>query len=594
VLGTAIAGDVEALLEAALMPGDSSAVRRAMLTPLLGVSPRALSAMDDAVWSNWMTSFRDWNETWHAHGVVRFLEDVLRASGAETRIGALPTARRQLTDLLHIEELLLRGEREKQRDPVALMMWFRRLRQGSPEDTMVAQEDLQQRPDAESNTVRVTTIHKSKGLQYEIVYCPFPWNDAKLFDFDRRVVRFHDPDDHFRPKLDLGSSQRETNLTLSQRESLSEALRLLYVATTRAKHRCTLFWGRSRGWERSALGYLLHGAEPPKPMEDDGMRADLDALAKASAGSIGWRHPIRGPIAPRQSRDEPPPLRARLATRILSQANRIASFTSLSGHHEKTEPRDRTRDSILAPDALFSYLPGGARTGLLLHAILEQADLGDMARREAETLVASELERFGYDPSLSVRLAGDLRRVVSTPLFDDPNGPALRSIARDRQLRELAFTLRVDEPDFDRLVTILQTHETPRGAPDYPSRLAAQSKRSLKSFLRGFIDLVFEWEGRWYVADYKSSSLPRYELADITEAAADSHYFLQMQLYAAATNRHLSQRIAGYDPARHWGGVILLFIRGMKGAKAPGAGVYHERQQPELLHDLDHWLGGGA
>ncbi|TFH31513.1 MAG: hypothetical protein E4H00_03360, partial [Myxococcales bacterium] len=201
VLGTRMAQDLLAILEAALLPGDSRAVRRALLTSLLGVTPYELASMDDEVWSAWISLFRDWNDTWHSQGVVRFLEDMIQNAKAEATIASRPSARRELTDLMHVEELLLRGERERQRDPIALMQWFRRLTDDSPDEGSIPYEDLQQRPDAESGAVRVSTIHKSKGLEYGVVYCPFTWDDAGLWPFDKIAVKFHD--EHRNLKIDL-------------------------------------------------------------------------------------------------------------------------------------------------------------------------------------------------------------------------------------------------------------------------------------------------------------------------------------------------------------------------------------------------------
>ncbi len=591
VLSTEIAQDIEAVLEATLMPGDGSAVRRAMLTRLLGVSPYELNTMSDEDWSGWVSRFRTLHEKWHNEGVVRFLEELLRTTEAETRIATDPTARRKLTDLLHIEELLLRGERERRRDPVALMSWFRRLRRGSPEDTMVAYEELQQRPDAESDTIRVTTIHKSKGLEYGIVYCPFLWKDAIPFDFEKRVVKFHDPDDGLKAKLDLGSAHLDAHREVARREALSEALRLLYVAVTRAKHRCSLLWGLGKGWDGAALSYLLHGEHPS--IDEEQALADIEALVDASKGTIGWRRPHPEVASERALEAPAEVLRARDARRRFSQANRIASFTSLTGSHEKTAPLDPEARGLLPPAALFSYLPGGARTGLLLHTILERVDLSELEADEAESVVERELRSYGYDAALCRAVLKDLQGVARTPLTSAPDAPRLEVIPRGQQLRELEFTLSANEPDFVELSRILKEHDAFEGAPDYPDRIASETSRTLKSFLRGFIDLVFEWEGRWYVADYKSNSLPSYDLSNVTEAAAGAHYLLQMQLYAAAVNRHLGQRLAGYDPEHHWGGVMLLFLRGMGGADAPGSSILFDPQTPALIQAVDEWLGRG-
>jgi exodeoxyribonuclease V beta subunit len=586
VLSTEIADDLRAVLEAALMPGDSPAVRRALLTSLLRVSPYELATMGDDEWSKWVSRFHEWHGTWHSQGVVRFLEDMLQMSDAEQAIARHPAARRKLTDLLHVEEILLRGERERRRDPIALMQWFRRLNEDSPNEGMIASEDLQQRPDAESGAVRVSTIHKSKGLEYGVVYCPFTWNDASLWDFEKAVVKFHD--EHRNIKIDLGSSDCKTHLAISENEAFSEALRLMYVAVTRAKYRCTLFWGRAKRWKSSALRYLLHGDEGIGKLDQEAMRADVEELANASGGTIVCRDPYTERAERRERGGPTVSLDARELTRTFSQAARIASFTSLTGHAEKTP-----RPSADASDTktLFSGLRGGVRTGLLLHSILEHADFQNLGGDEAGALVERQLRDFGVDESLAPAVQQDLQTVAATPLFDEDGAPRLVDLRGDQQLRELEFTLSAGRPRLEGLVRIMKEHRAPTAAPDYHERLAGVGASALQSFLRGYIDLMFEWQGRWYVADYKSNSLPAYGPAEVQEAVQREHYVLQGQLYTAAAQRHLMQRLPGYDPAQHWGGALFLFLRGMNGASTGGA-VFFERQSPKLLEATERWLGG--
>ena len=592
VLSTEVAVDLRAVLEAALMPGDSRAVRRALLTSLFRVSPYELATMDDEEWSKWVSRFHEWNGTWHGQGVVRFLEDMLRETDAEQAIARHPAARRQLTDLLHVEELLLRGERERQRDPLALMQWFRRLNEDSPNEGMIANEDLQQRPDADSGAVRVSTIHKSKGLEYGVVYCPFTWNDASLWPFERVAVKFHD--EHRNIQIDLGSSERETHLATSEAEAFSEALRLMYVAVTRAKYRCTLFWGRGYKWKSSALRYLLHGDEGIGKLDEDGMRADVEQLADASGGTIVCRAPHAERAKRLEGGGPAQVLSARELTRTFSHAARIASFTSLTGHAEKTPGPRPSRDTPDVKAALFSDFRGGVRTGLLLHSILEHADFQNLGENETHVLVRKQLREFGMEDSLADAAQRDLQTVAATPLTDETGAPRLVDVPADQQLRELEFTLRVGRPRVDGLVRVMREHRAPTAAPDYHERLAEVGASALQSFLRGYIDLMFQWQGRWYVADYKSNSLPGYGPAEVREAVQREHYVLQGQLYSAAAQRHLRQRVPGYDPAEHWGGALFLFLRGMHGAETGGASVFFERQSPELLDATERWLGGNS
>jgi len=586
VLGTEIASDLSAVLEAALMPGDSSLVRRALLTSLAGVSPYELATMNDETWSEWVSRFRNWNDAWHGQGVVRFVEDMLRSTKAEATIAKRPAARRVLTDLLHIEELLMRGEREFGRNPVALMQWFRRLEKDSAGEGTVASEDLQQRPDADAGAVRVATIHKSKGLEYGIVYCPFPWP----IHFSEVAVKFHD--EHGNVKVDLGSEHSKAHKETSAREESSEALRLLYVAVTRAKYRCTLYWGQARSWKKAALGYLLHGSKGLDKLDEDGMRKGLEKFVAESSGTAGWRPAHDEQAAPREHEAPGRALAAREQERYFSHAARIASFTSLTGHDEKTPgPRSPTQPAEREP-ALFSDLPGGVRTGLLLHSVLEHADFQKLDAIETEQLIERQLRAFGFDTALTPDVQRDLRSVAATPFTSEPKAPRLIDLSKDVQLRELEFTLHVNRAKLPDLAEILSQHGAPAATPRYYERLAEVSGQALQRFLRGYIDLMFEWQGRWYVADYKSNTLPTYAPETINEAVQRAHYLLQAQLYTAAAHRYLKQRVADYDPETQWGGALFLFLRGMRGPQSAGSSVFFDRQPAGLLNAVDRWLGG--
>lgn len=588
VLNTEIAADLRAVLEAALMPGDAQTLRRALLTSLLGVLPYELATMKDAQWSEWVSRFRSWNATWHSDGVLRFVEDMLRDTGAERRLASSASARRVLTDLTHLEELLMRGERGGKRDPVALMQWLRRLDEGTPDQGAVRSEDLQQRPDAESGAVRVSTIHKAKGLEYGIVYCPFTWNDAALRGFSKAAVKYHD--DEGRIRVDLGSALKEVHLGQGERESLSEAVRLIYVAVTRAKHHCVLFWGRASQWEKSALAHLLHDGQRLSELDEGAMLADLAALSDASGGTIGWREPSTR-TAPAFRRDAAgSELTHRKPTRSFDQAARIASFTSLTGFDEKLPSPRRHLQDVTAEPALFGELPGGTRTGLLLHEILEHADFSDLDGPEAADLVADRLRSHGFDPALAQSVQRDLVLVASTPLMPGQQAPRLLDLSPEKQLRELEFTLHADHAKIDELATILKAHGAPQAAPRYFEHLAQIGAKTLHRFLRGFVDLLFQWEDRWYVADYKSNTLASYDSLAITDVMQREHYVLQGLLYTAAAQRHLRQRLPQYRAA-DWGGVLFLFLRGMRGTKSR-CSTFFERQGPDLLAALDQWLGG--
>jgi exodeoxyribonuclease V beta subunit len=323
-------------------------------------------------------------------------------------------------------------------------------------------------------------------------------------------------------------------------------------------------------------------------MDGERIRADIEDFVASAQDDVGWRRPATERAVPEHDDDNDLVLEPRPHGRVFDHTPHIASFTSLTGSEEKAWGPS-VGD---VPSPLFEDLPGGARTGLLLHAILENADLGALDGSDAEVLIRRQLALHGFDVEHSASVQRDLVEVVSTPMGSDPALPRLRELGADRQLRELEFTLAVERPNLHELCDILRRHGAPAAAPGYHERLANLDGQTLRGFLRGFIDLMFEWDGRWYVADYKSNRLPAYRQSDVIEAVQREHYVLQGHLYSAAAHRYLRQRDPEYDPEKNWGGALFLFLRGMADRKQAGASVFVDRQSPSLLCAMDRWLGG--
>jgi exodeoxyribonuclease V beta subunit len=228
----------------------------------------------------------------------------------------------------------------------------------------------------------------------------------------------------------------------------------------------------------------------------------------------------------------------------------------------------------------------------MLHSVLEHAEFHELGEEATTLLVERQLRSFGFDPALAPAVQRDLESVGASPFTSEPGAPRLIDLSKDVQLRELEFTLHVKRPKLPGLAELLKQHGAPAAAPNYYERLAEVSSQTLQRFLRGYIDLMFQWEGRWYVADYKSNTLPVYDAAAINEAVQREHYLLQAQLYTAAAHRYLKQRVPGYDPETQWGGALFLFLRGMRGPQSAGSSVFFDRQPAELLNAVDRWLGG--
>jgi exodeoxyribonuclease V beta subunit len=444
-------------------------------------------------------------------------------------------------------------------------------------------------------------------------------------------VRFHDRDDGDRVKLDLGSTAYDAHRKIAEREELAESLRLLYVALTRAEHRCYAVWGRFYKSGSSPLGYLLHpdpaAAEPGDvearlaTLSDAQLRAELQALCESSGGSIGLRE-LRSDAPARYQASERAPgtLAARTAAREHSPWPRMTSFSRITAdaadaeqHARAAEVPDHDEGAAEAPErapaadaepeqpriAMHSF-PSSSRHGSLIHGIYEHIDFARADPAELAAEAERHLALYGVPAALHRdALVRGLELSLLTPLDAGTPPLTLARIARDARVDELEFTLstsaRPPSPLSERLADAFVSCGAPACDPGYEQRLRALGSVPPAGFVKGFMDLVFRHEGRFYVADYKSNRLGDhagdYAQAQLVRSMREHHYFLQYHLYVLALHRHLALRVPDYDYERHFGGVYYLYVRGMSPDHAPGTGVFFDRPPRVLIDALSAALG---
>ena len=627
VFETCEAEAVERVMRAMADPVDGAAVAAALLTPLLGLSGDQLAAAraDDRQWDAWIERFRVWNECWMASGFTVAFRRLLDDRGVPGRILSRPGGERCLTNVLHLAELLHAAAVEGRRGPSALVEWLQRMRADAP---AVAAEAAQIRLESDTHALKLTTIHKSKGLQFPVVVCPFLWDGMLLHPAERAAPTFHDPADGDRLSVDLGSAQLDRHRQLAQREALAEKLRLLYVALSRAEQLCIVAWGAFKNCETSALGYLLH--QPPTAeatdliaatshricgLSDDGMRAELERVAAGSEGAIEVVE-LDTDAAPRFQRhtDAGADLVLRSMSRQVQQPWRMASFSALASSEQALpEPAEegvdqdelaegpRVMDASAAPPTLREF-PRGRRLGNLVHKLFETADF---TARDDAGLQANALRwmpQYGVEARWADTLCAALNDVLDTPLTAENPALTLRQVPAARRLNELEFlfpvALQTDETPLGavsatRLADVFVTHGAPWLA-DYAARLRRLPFRALAGYMKGFIDLVFAAGERWYLVDYKTNDLggrcEDYRRPQLLAEMYRHHYVLQYHLYAVALHRYLAQRLRGYAYARHFGGVLYLFVRGMAPAHEPGCGIFFDRPPQDLIEALSDLL----
>lgn len=610
--------EVGRILAAMARPEHEGRVRAALATTSLGWNGAALDALssNDKAREERLLRFRSHHESWREKGFLCAFRGLLRRESVLPRVLALPDGERRATNLLHLSEVLHQAERERRLGLEGLVQWL--YEQIDPRTRGTEEQPL--RLESDRNAVKLVTIHKSKGLEYPIVFCPFIWEASVVRD-RKGPVAYHDPHHGGRLTLDLGSSppERDDHIALAEQEMLSENLRLLYVAFTRARHRCYTVWGRFNRADTSAPAYLFH-ARPPQAghppleasaldyagLEDADMRADLEALAAASGGTIRPASLPRGDRVLSPERPvSPPDLSAKTFKGRIDRSWGIASFSSLTTSHPHgvdieehdtvLEPMEGIEQEPLEPaadedPAGLCGFPGGTRSGLCLHAILETLDFRDPDPHTLSEAVQTALRAYGFDPAWEPSVCDMIRAVISTPLDSNRHRLRLERVSMENRLNELSFFFPLRSVSPEDLQGILLPHAgcgVPKPLPEHIGRLRFSP---VQGFMRGFVDLVFRFEGRFYIVDWKSNdlgpSMKDYRPDRIEAAMSGGLYHLQYLLYTLAVDRYLSLRLPEYEYGAHFGGVFYVFLRGVSPAHGPGSGVFPNIPPEPLIRAL--------
>jgi exodeoxyribonuclease V beta subunit len=592
VIASSEAADVLRWLKAIASPLDGGLARVAFATATCALPLAELTRLagDEGEWEARVEQLKALHGAWQRQGVLAMLRRFIHEMGLPAKLLRTPGGERSLTNLLHLAELLQEASRELDGEQ-ALIRWFGE----QIEDEGAEDDERVLRLESDAELVKVITVHKSKGLEYPLVYLPFAASARKTTTRNRSFFEW--VDDAGRRHIDMALS--EAALQAVDRERLEEDVRLLYVALTRARH---FLWlgvtaqaGRSKLHD-AALGYLLGGGEEIAP---DALADRWEAL-RGDAEGIEL-HALDEPdgCTMLQRVDDQPELMNEVA-RFNGRFERdwaVGSFTSLTRHTvapptraqeenlmEESEPG--VVEVVRAEDAPWHRFPRGSGPGNFLHEQLEwmagegfgQAD--DAAFRER---LAQRVQRAGWGNRLEDALAW-LRMVAVTPL--PPTGCALADI--ETMMPEMEFWFPSEALDVGALDRLCRQHllgNTPR--PTLP-------ERQLHGMLKGFTDLVFECDGRYWVLDYKSNALgpgdASYTRAAMAAGMAEHRYDIQAAIYLLALHRLLRARLgAAYRPQEQLGGAVFLFLRGI--ANATTHGCYLIEPDPALLDGLDRLLG---
>lgn len=606
VFTSSVAQDLQRLLQAVLTPENDRALRASLASELFALDAASLDALnnDEVVWENAVNEFKEYRKLWVQRGVLPMLRAVISKRHIAERLleeGASSqgeNGERVLTDLMHIGELLQQASNELDSDH-GLLRWLAQSISDA-ENGLGGSDDQIQRLESERNLVQIVTIHKSKGLEYDLVFLPFVFSyreasEAKYYDAanDRTV-------------LDITGN--DASMKQADKERLAEDLRLIYVALTRAVYACfigasPLRNGRSTkeptGVHRSAIGYLIqNGQEGGINDLHQGLTKQQDELDCVIVADPPQQLEEKY-VAPQEEIYD---LSAKELQNPIDRNWRITSYSGLvkqGSHHvehdatieitgfdiDSSEEQDEA--DLVEPERSIFTFPRGARPGTFLHSLFEEIEFTQPATTEENTqIILGLMESEQLDEEWLPILQQLIDTVLATPL--DGKSLLLNQKAPSQRLVEMEFLLPIEVLSAPALNRVIQRHDP------LSAKAGDLGFQTVQGMLKGFIDLVFEHQGKYYVLDWKSNHLgddvTHYHGEALKSAMADHRYDLQYQIYALALHRFLRSRLANYRYEQHFGGVYYLFLRGMDGQSDHG--IFAAKPTLDFLQEMDRLIDG--
>ncbi|WP_084296301.1 exodeoxyribonuclease V subunit beta [Psychromonas arctica] len=613
VFASTLAQDLLRLLSACLHPSNERYLRSAIACKLFSLTPYQIhfTFSDTTSWEAKIADFTRYKTVWEESGILVMLQQCFHEQGISANLLAQNQGERALTDLLHLAELLQKNSMVYE-GAFALLRWFSEQINNAKNE----QGEQKQRLESEKELVQVSTLHKSKGLEYDIVFIPF----SGLYREPKECL-FHDQQQRLVFDLNGEDAHRES----TAKELLAEDIRLLYVGLTRSVYRCYLGIGPYKKGRakvspltKSALGYLcVKAGEELQAGDDQKLQHLLKSVCDMSE-NIGIRN---APKALHETYQATSQSAAELIapqqfTGSIEKNWWVTSYSALSRFHSAPTIEDKQtkkipeesaqvtellllqQPSLLQPSSLpqeqvnnvFSF-PRGAKHGTFLHELFEEIDFQDSPADKLIPWLTDRLIINGYEPVeewapiVSEWITHILAHRLAANEYPELSLSQLNEAQKKVEMQFFIPMQPIEASSMNQLIT----HYDPLSA-----RAGLLQFNQVQGMLKGFIDLTFEYQGQYFVLDYKSNylgdSLTDYSEQAMADAIVEHRYDFQYQLYTLALHRLLKSRIDDYDYDQHIGGVFYTFLRGMQGEH--NAGSYFTKPKFELIDKLDKLLSG--
>ena len=578
-------------------------ILNAIATALFGLNAAEIHQIhhDEIQWQRWAEKFAEYQQIWQRQGVLPMLHHLLLAENITEKLLSRPDGERKLTDLLHLAEILQQAAALNESE-AALLRWFEKQIQDE------SRQEAQIRLESERQLVKIVTIYKSKGLEYDLVWLPFLGNEAKdptKSGKQKKLFNLYYDKKQNKTLWDM----QDQHLDELTEEVFAEELRLLYVALTRAKYQMAFVLPKAFDKKWNALLYVLTQGEIGRKLDLPNNWDTQPLLEKfkqllPNDVAIELTDVLQAsePLTLNVSQEN---LSAEIFQGEIEQDWRVTSFSGIEQTHQRKAYLNESavKKSLIFDDAkdydasistenipenltalahdndeMVLDFPRGTQIGTLLHRYFEKVPFAQLAEKE-------NIEKLCQDLNLAEEQFAAVQQwfeqILSTPIL--PNDDlALAQINEKQCLKELAFYLNItshfDVAGFNRALATL--HHLPSEPLQFDD---------IQGMVRGTMDLVFSHQDKYYLLDYKSNflgeTLKDYDQTALKKAMLEHHYDWQYLLYVVALHRYLKTRLPHYDYNRDFGGVVYAFLRGMNGS--PQSGIFFDKPDWQLIQQLE-------
>lgn len=608
------------LLKGILNPEDERVYLSALACGLLGYDASALYKLqqNELAYQSLKYRFYAYREQWQRQGFITMAINVMHQHFEFSKVNMKDKKARALTNLLHLFEIL-QSASQQFLQPQELIYWFEQQCNEDNNGTINTLE-TEQRLESEGDLVRIVTQHGSKGLEYPVVFIPFATRHKDPTKFGNKTIdylEYHNESG----QLCLSLAGDEEAKQAMANEAYAESIRLLYVAVTRAERRCYIFTTAFEHYALSPLGKSLQW------QTDQDIIQSLQHLVSQTPENISLTQVAFNDIdavvhTPQQLSNQIHQLEVSQFESKIERDWWLSSFSALSRNlrHGGISLPDRdtpildemTIDGINVSQQgekqlLRFQLAKGAHSGNLLHDILEHCNFKDSGETDNNIIESTKwpLLKYGELPSgfTETALITWLDEILNTPLSDNGNY-CLKDIPYHQTIRETEFYFPMERANVSELSKLLTDHRNSFSVDNGSNKQSQYTVRLpnykiLKGMMHGFIDLIFEHQGKYYVCDYKSShlgdSFTDYHSEALRNNIEKNYYDLQYLIYSLALHRYLSHNLPEYEASKHFGGIYYLYLRGMtNNIQFQGMGVFYHQITDQTLNHLDAIFKGSS